>query len=115
MAEQITTLKDREILEDGEYLFLITNCYDKESKSGNPMKVITLDYDGFKVYDNLVLIKSCEWKLKQFFKGLGDLQPGGEIEMNWDVVGRGVSAKTKFDHEYTTVKIDSYIPRATPF
>lgn len=43
-----------------------------------------------KVYDNLFIIPSCEWKLRQFFKALGLLHTGESFTYRWDLVGMSV-------------------------
>ena len=91
-------------LPEGEYTFRIKTPvqFRTASKSGNEMAVVVLSIDHedweHEVKDNLVLIKSCEWKLASFFRAIGLKKHGVPLVLNWNRVP-GTSGRCKVKTE----------------
>lgn len=78
------------ILPAGEYDFEVTKVEKVFAQSGNKMAKVTLKIIGRdatgSVIDNMVLLKSMEWKLSSFFGSLGMKKKGEPLVMNWDAI-----------------------------
>ena len=70
-----TNVPSREALEEGVYALTILECEEATSSGGNPMLKITFkveDVEGDRrLWDNLVLIDKCLWRVKEFCDALG--------------------------------------------
>lgn len=101
----------------GEYGFTIVEFEKTKSSTGKPMAKIKikLDEDGwfYRIYDNLVITKTAEWKLIQFFECIG-LKESGEVleKMPWDKI-IGAKGRVAIKHEIyngnENCKVDYYI------
>lgn len=101
----------------GEYGFTIVEFEKTKSSTGKPMAKIKikLDEDGwfYRIYDNLVITKTAEWKLIQFFECIGLKEPGEVLEkMPWDKIV-GAKGRVAIKHEIyngnENCKVDYYI------
>lgn len=101
------------LLPDGEYPFTITGferkIYDGNStkiQNGTPYAEIEMEFTGAegttKVFDRLYMVKKWQWKLTQFFTGIGQAPVIGQpFAPNWgNVVGSRGNAKLKIN-KYT--------------
>ncbi|BBM17345.1 hypothetical protein G15_0988 [Enterococcus avium] len=98
---------------DGEYPFTVTGferkIYDGNStkiQNGTPYAEIEMEFIGAegttKVFDRLYMVKKWQWKLTQFFTGIGQAPVIGQpFAPNWgNVVGSRGNAKLKVN-KYT--------------
>ena len=79
-----------EALPGGVYNAKISKAEVKKSGSGNNMISLTLDitegeYAGRKLFDHLVLIESCMWKVKNYCEAIG-ITSGSAIDTQ-DFIG----------------------------
>jgi len=85
------------LLPDGEYRFGVVSMTKTTSKKLQcPMaKVILAIYakddihyekELLQIEDNLVLHSTCEWKICEFFRAIGDRKHGQKIKPNWPEV-----------------------------
>lgn len=91
---------DDEILDDGEFTLLEAGDYDFEvtsfersytKKDNAPMAVLKLKVtdDGgasTTITERIVLKRSAEWKLSQFFRSIGQKKHGEKLKMDWNRV-----------------------------
>lgn len=102
------------LFEPGDYPFTVTNMerkiYDGQSDkipNGAPYAEVTMEFTGpegkTNVTDRLYLMKNWQWKLTQFFNGIGQISVVGETFMpNWGmVVGSKGTAKLEIN-KYTS-------------
>lgn len=121
------------LLPDGEYRFGVMELMKTTSKKLQcPMAKLTLaiyaleDAD-FKneltrIEDNLVLHSTCEWKLCEFFRAIGDRRHGEKIKPKWaDVPGSSGRCRIKTEtfqkrdgKEGKNNKVDRYLDAAAP-
>lgn len=79
------------LLAPGEYPFVIVDAEEKTSKAGNAMIEIAARHalpdgsQGRKVYDNLVFLETCFWKIDQFLAAVGK-HPGEGKQITLDAV-----------------------------
>lgn len=96
----------RIILEEGDYKFTVSKLDRTMSKGSDKlppsrMAKLTLSVESDQgtatVFTNLILHKSLEWKLSQFFRAIGQKRHGEKMKMNWGkVVGSyGIAHITK--------------------
>lgn len=103
----------------GEYAFYVKNAKEKESSKGNVMIELTLQIEnGPAVYDNLVFVDSCYWKIDEFRRATGEKLVAGitasfEAE---DCVGRRGRAEFEIDvwEGKTRNKVVRYIESDVP-
>lgn len=102
---------DDTIEEDGEFTLLEPGDYDFEvvkferayTKSNNaPMAVLSLKVSNglvsSTVTERIVLMKSLEWKLSQFFRSIGQKKHGEKLKMDWSkVVGSSGRCEIEID------------------
>jgi len=80
------------LLPPGQYMARIEKPFFRYSEARNPVvemcfTITTEDGQQGRAYENLVLIPSCEWKARAFFKALGWLKTGQRFAYNWNVEG----------------------------
>ncbi len=79
------------VMEPGPATATIVEIVKMHSQNDNPMVKLVMECergsDVSLVYDNIVLIPSCEWKARQFFKALGLLKTGERFRFRWDLEG----------------------------
>ncbi|MDR3052564.1 MAG: DUF669 domain-containing protein [Coriobacteriales bacterium] len=81
---------ERIILPAGDYAFMVRDFERTTSKASEKKMVkIFLDIDGASfgkasIIDNMVLSTKMEWKLSQFFCGIGQKKHGEPLQMNWN-------------------------------
>jgi len=121
------------LLPDGEYRFGVMEMAKTTSKKLQcPMAKLTiaifaLDDPDYKeeltrIEDNLVLHSTCEWKLCEFFRAIGDRKHGERIKPKWaDVPGSSGRCRiktetfTKRDNtEGKNNKVDFYLDPDAP-
>lgn len=84
------------VLPEGDYNFTVTNV-ERGYFNGSPkvpacnQAILTLNVDGGEhghvtVRANLLLYRSLEWKLAQFFRSIGQKKHGEKLVMNWPAV-----------------------------
>lgn len=94
------------ILEEGDYKFTVSKLDRTMSKGSEKlppsrMAKLTLSVESDQgtatIITNLILHKSLEWKLSQFFRSIGQKRHGEKMKMNWGkVVGSyGIAHITK--------------------
>ncbi|MHC5373609.1 hypothetical protein ACYSNU_07380 [Enterococcus sp. LJL120] len=104
------------LFEAGEYPFVVTGferkIYDGNSdkiQNGTPYAEIEMEFTGplgsTKVTDRLYMVKKWQWKLTQFFTGIGQAPIVGQpFSPNWSqVIGSRGSAKLLIN-KYTSSK-----------
>ncbi|MBQ9307586.1 MAG: hypothetical protein IJ229_06650 [Clostridia bacterium] len=84
------------ILEEGDYNFEVVNMERGRSKGGGKipacnMATITMAVDAgdgktATCRTNLLLYKTLEWKLSQFFRSIGMKKEGESVKMQWNKV-----------------------------
>jgi len=87
----------RDKVRDGEYNIAVVGAEEKTSKSGNPMIELKIEVLGpiggeqFEentgpiIWDNLVFIDSCAWKIDQFRAACGeDVTEGEQVSIEAD-------------------------------
>ena len=84
------------VLEEGDYNFEVTNMERGRSKGGGKipacnMAAITMSVDAgdgrtATCRTNLLLYKTLEWKLSQFFRSIGMKKDGERVKMDWNRV-----------------------------
>lgn len=115
-------LEEQPRVKEGRYQFKVANACEKVSKtSGNPMIEIELSVTvghmrTIKVFDYLLGIDSCLFKVKQFCESVGIDFNDGNIEVD-DVLG--VNGEALFKYELSSngreyLKVIRYISRDTP-
>ena len=119
-----------ELLPEGEYEFRVESMErgrypGSERMSACPMANITLiltDDAGeqHKVFDTLYLHKKSEWKLSQFFVGIGQKKKGEPLNPRWDEVPGSTGRLELTINEYTSKtdgtkkknnKVSRYLPK----
>ena len=118
------------LLPDGDYDFMVDDFERGNYPGGKKLppcpkailtlKIVDADSKAHKVFNNIFLCKSTEWKIAEFFESIGLIGPDGEVDMaNWDkVVGRKGRARIK-QRTYTnrdgiqkTVNdVEAYLPK----
>lgn len=96
--------QDFEPLPEGDYIYQVTNFQkgwhnDSEKVPACPKAELTLTVyseDGkrsVQVNENILLYKTLEWKLSQFFRSIGQKKRGEAFKPNWNAVigSRGVA------------------------
>lgn len=83
------------LLPEGDYDFKVTK-FDRARFNGSdkirpcPKAILTLSVSGKEgttvITENLLLTKTLEWKLSQFFISIGMKKHGEELKMNWSQV-----------------------------
>lgn len=92
-----SSVPSREALDEGVYSLIVSEAEETTSSSGNPMISLTFDVQGVdgnrKIWDNLVLIDKCMWKVKEFFAAIGvDVSSVVTIDVV-ELIGMSVNAK----------------------
>lgn len=121
------------LLPNGEYRFGVMEMVKTTSKKLQcPMAKLTLaifalddpDYkeELARIEDNLVLHSTCEWKLCEFFRAIGDRKHGQKFKPNWpNVPGSSGRCKIKTETfekrdktEGKNNKVDFYLDPEAP-
>ncbi|RST98325.1 hypothetical protein CBF37_08190 [Vagococcus vulneris] len=121
------------LFQPGEYPFTVTNMerkiYDGTSTkipNGAPYAEVTMEFTGpegkTNVIDRLYLMKNWQWKLTQFFSGIGQSPVLGEtFKPNWSqVVGSRGNAKlnintyTSKGQERSNNQVEEYLASNAP-
>lgn len=89
--DEISQESGFELLEPGDYDFYVEKFERKRFPGSKKMcacnqAALTLLIDGQTVFDNLYLNKKAEWRISQFFIGIGQKQPGVPFVPNWNMV-----------------------------
>jgi len=97
--------KDYSVLPAGDVNFVVTNMEQSKNKDGYDMAILTInlwtELDQTNVKDYLTLNSACEWKLCEFFKGIGQRKHGEPLQPRWnEVPGSTGRCKIKI-HHYT--------------
>jgi len=118
-----------ELLPEGEYAFTVESLErarfaGSEKMSACPVANITLvitDDSGsqHKVFDSLYLHKKSEWKLSQFFIGIGQKKKGEPLNPRWNEVPGSTGRLELTINEYTAKdgtkkknnKVSRYLPK----
>lgn len=114
------------VLPEGDYPFTVTG-FDRGRYPGGPkvpacnkatitLKIDTKDGAAF-VTESLLLVRSLEWKISEFFRAIGLKKKGERVKMDWNhVVGsRGVAHikprkyKDKEGNEREANSVDHYL------
>ena len=96
--------KEYTLLPVGTYQFIIKDNFVRSKTSGNGKLpvcnkadiTITINYEGkeVKVTTSLILHKSLEWKISQFFECIGMKQKGVPFRPNWNgIIGKTGTVK----------------------
>lgn len=91
------------LLEAGDYNFEVTEFERSFTKTTNaPMAVLTLkvfdENASTTIKERIVLKKSLEWKLSQFFRSIGQKKHGEKLKMDWNkVVGSSGRCEVEID------------------
>lgn len=111
--------KEYTLLPVGTYQFIIKDNFVRSKTSGNGKLpvcnkadiTLTINYEGkeVKVTTSLILHKSLEWKISQFFECIGMKQKGVPFRPNWNgIIGKTGTVKISHreynDATYNNVK-----------
>jgi len=97
--------KEYSVLPEGEANFVVTNMEQTKNKDGYDMAVLTInlwtEFNQTNIKEYLVLNSASEWKLCEFFKGIGQRKHGEPLQPRWnEVPGSTGRCKIKI-HHYT--------------
>lgn len=96
--------KEYTLLPVGTYQFIIKDNFVRSKTSGNGKLpvcnkadiTLTIEYEGkeVKVTTSLILHKSCEWRIAQFFECIGMKQKGVPFRPDWNgIIGKTGTVK----------------------
>lgn len=121
------------LFQPGDYPFVVTNMerkmYNGQSDkipNGAPYAEVTMEFTGpegkTNVIDRLYLMKNWQWKLTQFFSGIGQAPVIGQpFTPNWSqVIGSSGTAKlninkyTSKGQERQNNQVEEYLKSASP-
>lgn len=92
-----SSVPSREPLEEGVYTLVVSDAKETLSSSKNPMIELVFDVQDVegdrKLWDNLVLIDKCLWKVKEFMTAVG-YDTSEVVSMDiLELIGQTVQAK----------------------
>ena len=82
---------DEEIVKDSEFVTLPEGIYDFIPVCNKAVITLTINYEGKEVdvSTNLILHRSLEWKISQFFEAIGLKRRGEPCRMAWnEIIGK---------------------------